>query len=179
MPVGAALESQIGPTAIVFAIVISGVLTWRIQQRGAEIHVAIKGQVDEASDLTPIAAEIGPGLVVFDTSGIDRINSMGCKQWLRFMQVLDGRGNQTVLQNCSMAMAQQIVMIRGFEGGGAVRSVFAPYFCSACDHEKLQLVELSQGFDVNEILSIPCDKCPAAMELDDLPEVYERLATLS
>ena len=93
------------------------------------------------------------------------------------IQALRGRGVEIVLERCSVAMTQQLMMMLGFDGNGTVRSVFAPYRCPRCNGETLKLISFESEIHAALAGSEPCPSCGGTMELDDLPENYELLAT--
>jgi len=152
-------------------------LTWKIQPRGPEVHVAMTGRITEETSLIPLATAIDAPRVVLDLADIHRINSSGCKEWLLMIQRLQSRGVEIVLERCSVAMTQQLMMMLGFDGNGTVRSVFAPYRCPRCNGESLKLISFESDVQAAIGGSENCPSCGGAMELDDLPENYELLAT--
>lgn len=152
-------------------------LTWKIQPRGPEVHVAMAGRITEETSLTPLATAINAPRVVLDLADVHRINSSGCKEWLVMIQALQRRGVEIVLERCSVAMTQQLMMVLGFDGNGTVRSVFAPYRCARCNGETLKLISFESNLGAAVDGSENCPSCGGAMELDDLPENYELLAT--
>lgn len=153
-------------------------LSWDTQQDGYEQRITMKGHLSEETPLEPLAQEISSAHVVFDLAGIVRVNSIGCRQWLKMVQALAARGISIVLERCSVPIVQQLTMIAGFEGNGRVRSFYIPLYCEACEHEMDQLVTLESG--VQEVLmrGEVCPSCAAHMQLDDLPECYEGLTGL-
>jgi hypothetical protein len=83
-----------------------------------------------------------------------------------------------VLERCPVTVVHQLNMIVGFDGGGVVRSVYAPYFCPSCEREERVLLDLAAAGARILPETVLCTGCGSKMELDDLPEHYEALAGL-
>ncbi len=142
----------------------------RAQVDGARI--ALSGQLDEASDLLPLTKLPQP--LVIDLAELDRINSIGVRNWMDFVKTCEAAGNAPTIERASPIVVGQMSMITNFMGRHVhVKSVHVPYFCSSCLKEHVQLLELQRGADIQ--LSPPCPKCGAPMELDDLPEAYREV----
>jgi hypothetical protein len=79
-----------------------------------------------------------------------------------------------VLVECSPAIVAQINLVHNFTGGGAVKSFFAPYFCPACDLEKVLLIEAAEmgGQATPAAPTCRCDECDGVMDFDDMEESY-------
>jgi anti-anti-sigma regulatory factor len=156
-------------------------LTWKIETRGAETHVVLTGAISEYAPLDPLLSELAgpsnPSTVTIDLAGVSSINSIGVRNWLELMRALETRGVALVLERCSVPIVHQLSMIAGFEGVGTVRSVFAPYYCAACNRAEDRLLSL-EGEGVAERLLEPgaCPACGGPQEFDDLPEHYVGLA---
>lgn len=136
--------------------------------RGDERHVAVRGAITEAADFSAVLTP-GPRHVVVDLSAVDRVNSFGVREWIRFLKALQGLGVRCALDGVSVAMVRQMNMIPQARGGAEVRGVFAPYYCSACDDERTLLLA-SGARSAPE--RAPCPMCGAHMEFDDVPEAY-------
>lgn len=134
-------------------------------------HVALSGTMNEGSDLAPLMKLPQP--LVIDLAKLDRINSIGVRNWMDFVKQCDRAGTAPTIERCSPVIVGQMSMITTFMGKARVKSVNVPYFCPACRNEHEQLLELRPGADVQP--SIPCPKCGAAMELDDLVEAYREV----
>lgn len=153
-------------------------LTWKLHPRDAEMQVVLTGKITEHTPLAPLGAAIPVGRVVLDLAGIQGINSLGCREWLSLMRLLEQKGVDVVLDRCSVPIVHQLLMIFGFEGKGTVRSVHAPYLCRACGADHERLISLEADLEPGALESEICSRCGAVAELDDLPENYGRLASL-
>src|SRR5262249_53669956 len=102
---------------------------------------------------------------------IDRINSVGVRYWMDFVKAREKAGVSLTFERCSPVMVGQITMITHFMGARSrVKSLLAPYSCTGCKSESDVVVEAAPGAQVQATL--PCPKCGARMELDDLVESY-------
>lgn len=123
-----------------------------------ELH--LRGHITERTTLA-LPEQIG-GHVVIDTSGVQRINSMGVRTWLGFIDRLTSLGVPVTVRNLSPVLVIQASMISRFLGGAQIESFLAPYCCLSCDHF------LEQSFGAGDPVpdALACPKCGAAMELD-------------
>ena len=144
-------------------------LTWT---RTSEGVVALRGEIDEKSVFDPLVHELKDGGAL-DLSGVDRINSVGVRSWLTFVQALDGNGKRVSLLACSVPVVHQLNMISRFAGDAKVASIHAPFLCPECESSSTRLVDTTNA-DVDAQLSagVACPKCGAAMEFDDVPASY-------
>ena len=140
-----------------------------IRGRGPDrVWLALRGNIDEHSDFAPILAFQAKSLVI-DLSEVLRINSIGVRHWMQFVNDL---GNTEVLfERCSVPIVQQLNMIAKFRGQGIVASVFAPYFCAKCEHSDTRLIELSG--DIPKLdAAMQCPQCGGTLEFDDIAQTY-------
>ena len=137
----------------------------QVEERNGLTWIALSGHLNEASDLTPLTKLAGP--LVIDLSGLDRINSLGVRDWMRFIRTCETAGVDLTFERCSPTIVGQISMITNFMGTRSrVSSVEVPYLCTSCANEHLEVLELVPGAELR--LTITCPKCRAPMELDDL-----------
>jgi DNA-directed RNA polymerase subunit RPC12/RpoP len=153
-------------------------LKWTLHPGGSELRVVMNGLITEKTPLAPLAEQAKAGCVTLDLAGVTAINSLGCREWLQLMRLFREKGVEVVLERCSTPIVHQLIMILGFEGNGSVRSFYAPYVCSGCGREELKLISLESGSVASILAGGGCERCGATLELDDLPEHYEKLATL-
>jgi anti-anti-sigma regulatory factor len=151
---------------------LGGAVRSRVEKRADTTWIALSGYLNEAADLTPLSKLAGP--LVVDLGSLDRINSIGVRMWLNFVNKCEATGIGLTFERCSPAIVEQMSMITNFMGARSrVKSILIPYVCLACKHEHLELLELAPGAMVTP--TIPCPKCQAPMELDNLIETYAAL----
>jgi len=145
-----------------------------IQQRDDVTYLKLSGVIDEDNELFDILDSIGPGTAVINLSEIERINSCGVRDWVNWLNKLEKKGSKVVLVECSPAIVAQINLVNNFTGNGIVKSFYAPYFCPACDLEKVLLVDMDDlaGTDDPKAPICRCDECDGVMDFDDMEESY-------
>ncbi|MEQ1506162.1 MAG: protein kinase, partial [Myxococcota bacterium] len=142
--------------------------------------VTIAGRLTERFDGVPLAGRVD-GVVVIDLSAVDRVTSFGVREWLATMAALTGRVSALYLARCSSAIVNQLTMIGGFAGPGAVVSFRAPYQCRACGHGFERLID---GLTDQVALAggtppaARCPRCAEAATFDDDPGFFRTVAGL-
>lgn len=132
--------------------------------------VTLKGPFTEASDFTPLAAQLS-GAVKVDLAGVTRINSSGVRQWVNFLRSLP-QTTQLTLEKCPVMFVNQMNMISNFIVGAQVQSVFVPYLCTGCEADRSDLYDLAAIREGRHLCPAKCDACGAAMELDAPEDEY-------
>lgn len=134
----------------------------------------LSGGITELANFKPLLGMGNP--LEIDLERVDRINSLGVRHWCHFVRDAEAAGIALTVDKVSAVMIQQLGMISNFMGNRTkVRSLFVPYLCPSCNADDLQLVEVGSDGAVNVPPSIPCKKCKAAMQIDELPEMYDTL----
>jgi ABC-type transporter Mla MlaB component len=152
---------------------LGGGATAQIELRDGATWVALAGNLTELADFTPLTQLRGP--LRIDLGGVERINSVGVRTWLDFVARCESQGVRLAFERCSPAIVLQISMISNFIGHAQVSSVLVPYLCGACGAEPVQQVAVTRGAPVAVARSLPCPKCGAAMQLDELEDMYATL----
>jgi anti-anti-sigma regulatory factor len=137
----------------------------------------VSGTIDEDNTLASSLKKIDGHTVVVDLAGVERINSCGVRDWVNWLNDLEGRGKQVVLVRCSPVIVNQVNLVHNFAGRGHVKSFFAPYYCGRCDREQLRLVQAEElgrgaGPKAPKVLGEGCNTVPCEMAFDDLEEAY-------
>jgi len=142
----------------------------RVEQRNGGTWVALVGNLNEASDLTPLASLPGP--ITIDLGELDRINSVGVRYWMDFVSAREKAGVALAFERCSPMMVGQITMITRFMGTHSrVTSLLVPYACTKCRAEQLTVLDVASNERAQPTLV--CPKCGSRMDLDDLVETYD------
>lgn len=147
------------------------VIEWRIDREGDTARVTLSGSVTEHASFDILTTDLGsPTKIRFDLGDVERINSCGVREWLRFMGSLPAAA-ETRFENCSTPIVHQINLIQGFTGAGKVASIRVPFICDACESHESTTVPVEQGV-VPTLPARACSKCQRAMEFDDFEESY-------
>lgn len=133
-------------------------------------RVIVLGAITEASDFSSVLRQ-ATNPVHIDLGGVRRINSIGTRAWIRFIQSLSA-DRQVRLERCAVAMTQQMASVAGMLGRATVVSVMLPYLCDSCGHDEDSEMQLEGRRDIQFDETIVCPKCGDVMEFDELPETY-------
>ena len=128
----------------------------------------LKGLVDEEADFSKLAVSPDSRKVIIDLAGLEAINSIGCRSWIKWLKTLNP-DIQLSLVNCTPVFLDYVNMIDGFvPKNGVIESFEVPYYCETCDHTTLKKFvtgELKKGF--SEIPDqIKCYSCQKDSEID-------------
>lgn len=137
-------------------------------------HIRLSGVIDEDNDFSEISNRITKKVVAINTADVDRINSCGVRDWVTWHSELNKRGITIYLVECSPAIMTQVNLVNNFVGAGSILSFYAPYYCSACDADKMLLIEVDKALQ-NMPFKAPtcrCDQCDHALEFDDIESSY-------
>ena len=136
--------------------------------------ITLAGVVDERSDLRPLADAVRGRVVVVDTSAVRRINSVGVREWVLWMNALRAAGLQVVLIDCSPAVMDQVNLVQNFAEGAVVASFLAPYYCDRCDLEQVHRLETAR-LPAQRPARAPrftCGKPGCALSFDDVEQDF-------
>ncbi|MEM9452670.1 MAG: hypothetical protein AAGF11_00725 [Myxococcota bacterium] len=144
-------------------------MTWTLEERVEATWVRLSGAVTGQADFETLLAQLGPGPVIVDLSGVTRLNSIGIRHWVDFATRLC-RGRRVELRDCSPAFVEQLMLIEHMQGNTEIRSIQLPFSCEACDHGYDQTLAITELTELPS--TTPCPRCATPSELDDLPERY-------
>lgn len=132
----------------------------------AVTELVLRGTISERTELA-LPEQIGAQVVV-DASGVERINSMGVRTWISFIDRLTALGVPVTVRRLSPVLVIQASMISAFLGRAQIESFLAPYYCPGCDGS------FEQPFGISDPVpdALACPKCGAAMELDADRDAY-------
>jgi hypothetical protein len=143
-----------------------------VEQDGQVKFITLIGVINEDSTV----AKIDPGqcsAVVINTAQVSRINSVGVRDWVNWIEPLSERV-PVYLTECSPAVVFHANFVTNFLGRARVVSLYAPYYCTSCDHEASLLVD-AQEVMKSATFTTPecsCEVCGGKMAFDDLDESY-------
>jgi anti-anti-sigma regulatory factor len=131
------------------------------------------GEIDESSKFGDLAGQVTPPVVI-DLGEVTFINSIGVRDWVRFLRTLTARG-PVRLRRCSEAMVLQFNMVTEASALTEIESFQAPYVCAACGAE--EPVELTVARHLPEgrgsrLPEFPCSECGGALRFGEVPERY-------
>lgn len=136
---------------------------------GDEAYVELVGVIDEDSVFDKIK-NLQMNKFIFDFNKVSMINSCGIREWIKYIQELDGA--QIKYVNCPQIIIEQVNMVHGFiRKGIVVESFYAPYFCSNCDTEKKILLKSSEVSNFKAPVK-QCNTCKSNLEFDAIEKQY-------
>lgn len=141
---------------------------WEVEETDRGLRVGISGAITETFDGSRVL-ETARGPVDLDLGGIERINSSGVREWLRFIQALT-RDRPVRLHNCAVLLVQQFNMISNMSGGATICSIMLPYHCDDCESDAELRLDLTSGSGLTE--EVDCPNCGGTMFFDDFPDFY-------
>lgn len=139
-----------------------------VERDSSRAVVNFLGTIDERTDLASVFEGL-PHEVVIDLGGIEHINSVGVREWMRFISKACSE-HSISLQNCSPVMVRQFNMIFNARGTAKITSVILPYYCSNCGNEPRVVLQLGTNNAIPE--TVTCGSCQGEAEFDDLPDNY-------
>jgi len=138
------------------------------------IAARLLGIIDEHSALPRLLEGRAPSRLLLDLSGVRRINSMGVRDWVHWVEELRHGRTAVVLFDVPPSLMEQVNLIRNFAGGALIHSVLAPYYCAQCDVEATERVETATLLRTSPPAppSVRCPQGGCSMELDEVEETF-------
>lgn len=144
-----------------------------VTTKGSLDYVRLAGVIDEDNNLMSVLPRLTREVVVVGLREVSRINSLGVRDWVNWMNALDAAGKRVVMHECSTAVVSQINLVANFAGKSHIESFLAPYFCSTCDADRLRLIQTRRlSGDPPRAPRALCDQCDSLMALDEVEESY-------
>jgi CheY-like chemotaxis protein len=146
---------------------------WEISERPTGLQVALRGEITERTDFTPLLEKLPRGEVslAFQMSGVRYMNSVGLKRWLDFLGALDPQAAYS-FQRCSVMFVTQVGLVPLAAGRGPIKSFLAPYRCDGCDRETEELLTAETLGQSLRAPSFACGQCGGTLVFDDIPDRY-------
>ena len=143
------------------------------QVEGARMVLKISGGVDEDANFHPV--ELGAATcVVLDLSDITAINSVGIREWIKWVKSFPAPVQLSV-RRCPKIIVDQINMVAGFlPPATTIESFFVPYYSDGSGTEKMVLFEKDKeykGGDLHPPETVN-DDSGEAMEMDVIEAKY-------
>ena len=137
------------------------------------ITLTVTGCIDERSDLSPLLSVSGANTLVLDLAGVERINSVGVRDWIETMRRIPA-DVAVYWERTAVPMVSQLTMIANFHGHSQIRSIMAPYYCNTCDleHQILLTVDKALTSPPYAAPSFDCPDCGEPTVFDEMEEDY-------
>lgn len=138
-------------------------------------RAVLVGRIDDSAPLGEVAAALPVGAVSIDTGGVTFVNSIGMREWLRFIRALREKGATVTLVRVADVLMTQLNLFGDLARMVAIESFHAHYVCATCGAEAAPLVDVAthaQLLRSQKAPQLPCPECQSAMDLGDFPERY-------
>src|SRR6185312_6320787 len=144
------------------------------QLEGAKLILKISGGVDEDANFQPVELG-GANAVILDLSGVTAINSVGIREWIKWVKAFPTTVQLSVRQ-CPKIIVDQINMVAGFlPPGTRIESFYVPYYSESTGNEKMVLFEHGKEFKDGGAIDFPAevkDDSGEPMEMDVIEAKY-------
>jgi ABC-type transporter Mla MlaB component/DNA-directed RNA polymerase subunit RPC12/RpoP len=147
----------------------------RLQLKQEADQLVVSGAIDETAAVGDLVGRARAGKLTLDLAGVNFINSLGVRDWIRMQAAATKAGIKVELRRVSEPLVHQLNMIIATRGTATVTSFYAPYACDACGREESILVDaVANGASLAQLEApaITCPECSAQMAFNDFPERY-------
>lgn len=130
-----------------------------VERVGQETVVHLKGDLinDLRTSFEAMVLTFETRGIVFDCDSIERINSIGVRHWLMFLDKI-GKAHEFRFRNCRESFMDTALMIPGFTRDRPIESFYTCYTCKDCNHEKSHFVPVNGKKPVVPE-QMTCEKC--------------------
>jgi anti-anti-sigma regulatory factor len=142
------------------------------EQKGNVTVARLTGNVDDTDDFfKSIGTPAGP--LVINCRGINRINSVGVKAWIKFFGSLQQQKLPFSFEDFAPVLVENINMVQNFNCGAPITSVMVPYCCGSCNAPAFRVMKPEEIKAASfQPPAIACPKCGQESEFDDDPDEY-------
>lgn len=142
---------------------------------GDTLYVELVGTINEDADFREIAGFKARALII-RCKEVDRLNSIGVRNWCKYFQSLRNFGTQLQFLECSTSIIVQGRLMSGFIGPKEIISFCMPYFCAKCEKEHVEVVHANV---IRQLAFVPptvrCPECNLETTFDEDPDGYFRI----
>jgi anti-anti-sigma regulatory factor/endogenous inhibitor of DNA gyrase (YacG/DUF329 family) len=145
----------------------------RKEQKGDCLQIHLSGALDENLSWERELGPVNIKAVHINCKEVTRINAVGARSWIRYLQDLRNKGIEISFVQCSTAVIEQMNLISNFNCGGRVESLAIPFFCAGCRTDLVAWLRTQQIERIrNRIPDMKCPKCEGKVKFDDIAEDY-------
>jgi anti-anti-sigma regulatory factor len=136
-----------------------------VERVGTETVVHLKGDLvnDLRSSFDSMTILFETRSIIFDCDGLERINSIGVRHWLMFLDKI-GKAHEFRFRNCRETFMDTALMISGFTRDRPIDSFYTCYTCTDCNNVKSHFVPVKAGKAVVPP-QMTCEKCGNNMQV--------------
>jgi ABC-type transporter Mla MlaB component len=138
-----------------------------LTQRPFGSRIALEGAIDDQARLLPVLEQANrQRQLTLDLGGIKFINSIGVREWIKFLAAATKQNIAIALHRVPVVMVHQLNLVPACRGG-AIHSFMVPYLCGDCDFETDFELTPSEATTTK-----PCPDCKKDMTFRDPPAIY-------
>lgn len=154
-------------------------LTVTKEEKDGKQVIVLNGTIDETDDLSKIVG-MPAGPIRISCRNLSRINSVGVKNWMKYFSLLQQNNIPFEFEELSVALVEQVNIVKNFACGGTILSIAMPFRCNACETGLTGAIKTDMVRSMNfNIAPVQCPKCKGTAEFDDVPEEYFSFLTRS
>ena len=143
-------------------------------ERKGDVFV-VGGSIDEHAQLTPLVRWTMDGALTLDLGGVQFINSLGVREWVRLQTAARGAHVRIELLRVAEVLIHQLNIVPAARQSSNVRSFFATYLCDHCGAAHDELIDVEANRAVLLAMTAPaatCRMCKKPATLAAAPELY-------
>ena len=142
-------------------------LHYKVEKKDSSTTVYLRGDLvnDVKASFESLEALFETRDLIFDCEGLGKINSIGVRHWLMFLDRIS-KAHDFRFRNCREGFMDTAVMIPGFTRNRPIESFYTSIGCSGCSNEKSILVKVKKKKAIRPE-AVTCEKCGNLMETAD------------
>ncbi|MFI5288407.1 MAG: hypothetical protein ACHQ17_02095, partial [Polyangia bacterium] len=125
---------------------------------GRATYLKLSGDLDGAFPTNKLAEGL-EGDVIFDLSGIGKIDPAGAAEWRQLMLQIAAPVERILLVGCPTAFVERLTKVEDLAQKGVVLSFSMPYSCPTCRSTSAREIDVGTYYDVLKFATAPELKC--------------------
>jgi ABC-type transporter Mla MlaB component len=125
---------------------------------GRATYLKLSGDLDGAFPTNKLAEGL-EGDVIFDLSGIGKIDPAGAAEWRQLMAQIAAPVDRLFLVGCPAAFVERLTKAEDLGGKGMVVSFTMPYTCATCRSTAAREIDVATHYDILRFATPPELKC--------------------
>jgi anti-anti-sigma regulatory factor/ABC-type transporter Mla MlaB component len=128
------------------------------QIEGRATYLKLSGDLDGTFPREKLAEGL-EGDVMFDLSGVGKIDPAGAAEWRQLMAQIAGPTERILLVGCPAAFVERLTKAEDLGGKGVVLTFSMPYSCPTCKSTSAREINVEEHWDVLKFATPPELKC--------------------
>jgi anti-anti-sigma regulatory factor len=143
-------------------------------ERKGDVFV-VGGSIDEQAQLAPLVRWTVNGVLTLDLGGVQFINSLGVREWVRLQTAAREAHVRLELLRVAEVLIHQLNIVPAARAASTVTSFYATYLCDHCGEEHDELIDVEANRVALAAMKAPsamCRACKKPSVLAEAPELY-------